>query len=79
MTTEDLADEIAGHHAVTVRGREGYEAVKARLDRARAEGAAAERERIIALADSVKAVATADEGTQCYFADMLRQERDETQ
>ena len=34
---------------------------------------AAERDRIIALADSVKAVATTDEGIQCYFADLLRE------
>lgn len=32
-----------------------------------------ERERCAQLAESVKAVATADEGTQCYFADLLRE------
>jgi len=43
---DDLADEVASHHAVTVCGREGYEAVKARLRQACAVGAAAERDRI---------------------------------
>jgi len=47
--------------------------VRSMLEAAAPLIAAAERERIILLADSVQAVATADEGTRCFFADLLRQ------
>ncbi|MBO0813610.1 MAG: hypothetical protein J2P30_00425 [Actinobacteria bacterium] len=44
------------------------------LDKAVDAATTAERDRIAALAESVRAVATADEGTQCWFADLIREQ-----
>ena len=53
---------------------EGFRAYKAGLVTGRAEGAAAERKRIIALASQLRASIPADhpEGAQASFADYLR-------
>ena len=76
-TDEQREIDMRGASAVAVRAVRdaGIDFAAERLNRAAEirKAVAAERAWVIALADTVKAVATADEGTRCFFADQLRQ------
>ncbi len=75
VAQEGLDEEAAQRislHATTENLRRALKEAAAEMDRRYVMGAAAERERIRQLAISNEAVCAADEGTCCYFADLIR-------